>query len=76
LLSSKAKEQKIEGTVTLEIVLNELGNVVEKKVISSDNDIFNSYAQNVIDYVKFRPAKRSGKPVHSKLLVPIHFINK
>jgi len=72
----KAKEQKIEGTVTLEIVLNELGNVVEKKVISSDNDIFNSYAQNVIDYVKFRPAKRSGKPVHSKLLVPIHFINK
>ncbi|MCX8054246.1 MAG: energy transducer TonB [Ignavibacteria bacterium] len=72
----KAKEQKIEGTVTLEIVLNELGNVVEKKVISSDNDIFNSYALNVIDYVKFRPAKRSGKPVHSKLLVPIHFINK
>jgi len=72
----KAKEQKIEGTVTLEIVLNELGNVVEKKVISSDNDIFNSYALNVIDYVKFRPAKRSEKPVHSKLLVPIHFINK
>lgn len=72
----KAKEQNIEGTVTLEIVLNDLGTVLEKKVVSSDYDLFNSYALNVIDYVKFRPAKRSGKPVHSKLIVPIHFINK
>ncbi len=72
----KAKEQRIEGTVTLEIVLNELGSVIEKKVLSSDNDFLNSYALNVIDYVKFRPAKRNGKPVHSKLSIPIHFINQ
>ncbi len=76
IIPQRAKEQGKEGTVTIEIVLNELGNVIEKKVVSSDNDLFNSYALNVIDYVKFRPAKRGGKPVHSKLTIPIHFINQ
>lgn len=69
----RAKEQGIEGTVKVEVKINELGNVVSKSIFASDNDYLNSYALNVIDYIKFQPAKRNGQPIPSKVVIPVHF---
>jgi|GEM_PF-2499666 TonB family protein len=72
----KAIQKGIEGTVKVEVVINELGNVLSKKVLSSDNEFLNSYALNVIDYVKFSPGKRDSNPIQSKVIIPVHFTKK
>lgn len=72
----RASAQNMEGTVKVEVIINELGIVVSKRVFSTDNDYLNSYALNVIDYIKFTPAKREGNAVKSKLIIPIHFAKK
>lgn len=69
----RAKEEGIEGKVLLELLIDEKGNIEEKKVLESSRNLFNNAALAVVDYVKFTPAKKSGIATKSKIVVPIHF---
>lgn len=73
----RAFEERLEGKVLIELIIDEKGNIEEKKIIETSNSIFDDNALAVVDYVRFKPAKRSGIEYKSKIVLPIYFeINK
>jgi TonB family protein len=69
----KALKDRIEGTVTTKLWIDDLGNVVTAKVAKTDNDIFNEAAINAGKQWKFKPALLNGKPVAVWITVPFRF---
>jgi TonB family protein len=68
-----AKENKTEGTVKIEAEINESGDVTDAKVIQDIGDNCGESARITVFYTKFKPANQMGKPVKSKIVIPIEF---
>lgn len=69
----EAKEQGIEGTVYIKLLVNEKG-VVEKAVIEqSDAEIFNKVSIDAAMKWKFKPAMKQGLPVSTWVMLPFRF---
>lgn len=70
----KAKKNKIEGIVFLEITVDTNGKILNPKIIKSDNPLFNKEAIRLIKSMpKWIPGKRQGVPLKQRLTVPISF---
>lgn len=62
-----------EGTVVLEVVIEESGTVGSVRVATTGGRAFDEAATRAMWTWRFRPATRSGKPVPAKIRVPFHF---
>ena len=67
------KEKGVEGTVTLDFIVDELGGVFDAVVVESTNPGFNMAAIEAIRKWKFKPAQREGVDVRARLRVPLVF---
>lgn len=69
-----ARKAGIEGTVLLQIVIDEVGGVSDAKVLKEDGNV--GFGQSAIDVVmksKWKPAKQRDKPVKVRITIPIRF---
>jgi len=70
----KAKVNNITGKVIVEIIIDAHGNPVSRKVIKSVHPLLDAEALRVTSLlVDWEPAIYEGKPIQSKLKLPIRF---
>lgn len=69
-----AKTRGIEGKVLLEVLVNENGGASKVKIInSSGSNLLDESAFEAVKNWKFVPAKKFGKNIEAKILIPIEF---
>ena len=69
----EARKSGIEGTVIVNALISEDGNVLKTKVEKTDNKIFKKSAINEVKNTKFTPAKSKNKNVKTWVSIPIKF---
>ena len=68
-----ARRAGIEGTVTIEAVLDKEGNVVQAFVKKGIGGGLDEIALQAVRDTKFIPGKQRGKPVKVSLSIPVRF---
>ena len=69
-----AKRAGNEGTVRVEVVIDEIGRVVEARVVASDaTEILNQAARQAAFKWLFKPAKQRDVPVKCRIVIPFKF---
>jgi len=68
-----AKKAGVEGTVFLQFVVDEQGNVVDPVVLKGIGAGCDEEALKAIRQAKFTPGKQRGKPVKVKFSLPVRF---
>ncbi len=64
----------IKGTVYIETIIDEEGNVINAMVKKGIGGGLDEEALNAVLNTKFVPGKQRGKPVRVKLVIPIKFV--
>lgn len=64
----------IKGTVYIEAIIDEEGNVINAKVKKGIGGGLDEEALDAVLNTKFVPGKQRGKPVKVKLVIPIKFV--
>jgi protein TonB len=67
-----AVDEKLEGTVMVELLINELGRVAHAEIRASLPDLDQAALACVRDW-QFDPARRNGRPVACVALAPVGF---
>ncbi len=67
------RKARVEGSVTLVFVLDEIGRVLDPRVESSTHKEFEAPALEAIRKWKFKPGIKDGQPVRTFLRQPIRF---
>ncbi len=68
-----ARRAGVEGTVTIQFVVDERGNVVDPVVVRSPNDLLSEAALDAVRKVKFTPGQQRGRPVKVRFAAPVTF---
>lgn len=68
-----AKKAGVEGTVFVQFVVDENGNVVDPTVIKGIGAGCDEEALRVVRDAKFKPGRQRGKPVKVKFSLPIRY---
>lgn len=66
-------QEKTSGIVTVKLVIDESGNVVEHSVYKSTRSEFDQAALTAVAQWKFKPARKAGAAVRSVITIPIKF---
>lgn len=70
----KALQQRIPGTVTLLVLIDEAGKVTETSVIDAvPEGVFDESARMALSAAGFVPAQRDGRRVRSRILVNLNY---
>ena len=67
------REAKVNGVVSIVLVVDETGEVLAAEVSKTSHDEFKEPALDAIRRWKFKPAKLEGKPVNVKVTIPVRF---
>ena len=67
------REERIQGMVKVEIVIDEHGKVAETKVLSSSHESLGTAAVEAIGQWRFEPARRGGEPVAVFYVLTVDF---
>ena len=70
---SAARADGREGTVMVDFEVNERGDVVRVKVVSSTDPIFEEPARTAVYRWRFTPGLRNGKTVPFRMAIPVVF---
>jgi protein TonB len=65
--------QKAPGRVNVIFIVDEGGRVVDPRVRSSTDPVFEQATLNAVKRWKFEPGRRGGRPVRFRMLAPITF---
>lgn len=68
-----AKQNQIEGTVMVRVVLSAKGKVEDTRVTESSNNMFDEPALMAVRQFRFAPARKDGEGVRSTVMVPVQF---
>jgi protein TonB len=71
--TADAKKNKIEGAVTLLIVVDKKGDVVDAKVVKGLGHGLDENAVIAVKEWKYKPAEKDGEPVTVKMEVTVDF---
>jgi TonB family protein len=69
----EAKKKKIEGQVTLAIVIDKNGDVVDAKVVKGLGYGLDENAIAAVKVWKYKPAEKNGEPIAVKMEVTLDF---
>lgn len=72
----QAKEKGVEGMVIVEILLSETGAADRLHVLKTDSPLLTEAALDAVRAVRFTPGMTGGKPVKTKIALPIKFALK
>jgi protein TonB len=67
------KRQGVTGTVTVGFICDSEGNVRDPYVLNSTHHEFDMEAVRAVGKWKFKPGRRGGRPVNTRMSVPIVF---
>ena len=67
------RDAKVNGVVSVVLVVDETGEVLAAEVSKSSHDDFKGPALDAIRRWKFKPAKLDGKAVKVKVTIPVRF---
>ncbi len=70
---SQKMRKRAPGTVWVVFAVDERGRVVQPKVQKSTDPVFDKAALDAVKKWKFEPGKRKGKPVTTRMRVPVTF---
>ncbi|MBO6584903.1 MAG: energy transducer TonB [Gracilimonas sp.] len=70
---AEAKEAGIEGRVTVQFVVNKLGQTTRVQIIRGIGGGADEAAVSAVEEAKFEPGKHNGKPVCVQYALPINF---
>lgn len=65
--------RRIEGNVSLLVIIDEYGNVSIEKVLNSSSAEFTESALRAVSNFKYEVPTKNGKPVRAKFILPIPF---
>lgn len=68
-----ARKAGVEGTVRLEITVDEMGKVVETRVLGTPDGLLIDAAVKAVNQWVFAPHTVSGKPVKVRFVQPVRF---
>ena len=68
-----AKDEKIQGTVKIQAVIDETGKVSEASATESPDPRLSQAAVDAVKQWKFKPAEAAGKPVKAKSTITVNF---
>ena len=71
--SDDAREQRIQGVVIMQTVINEFGNVVDAKVLKGLHAELDQIALDTVSQWVFEPATLDGQPVNVYYNLTINF---
>ncbi len=71
--TEEAKKKKIEGTVTIAIVVDKKGDVVDAKVVKGLGHGLDENAIVAVKEWKYKPAEKDGEPIAVKMNVTVEF---
>lgn len=63
----------VSGIVSINVTIDENGNVTQTAVSKSTNAAFDAPALEAVSRWKFKPAKKAGHPVTASVVVPVRF---
>lgn len=67
-----ARAAKVEGTVVIDAVIDEQGNVVQARVVSGPGLLIGAALESVEQW-KYEPTRLNGEPVSVEMHVQVHF---
>jgi protein TonB len=70
---SLMRQRGIEGNVTVEVLVDPFGEVLDATAVDFTRDDFVQAALASVSRWRFRPGKRDGRPVHVRFQIPIEF---
>ncbi len=70
---AELQKKKVEGIVSVIVVIDEVGGVIACEASKSTNEGFNEPATKAVQKWKFKPAKLGGKTVKVKVTIPVRF---
>jgi len=68
-----AKQAKVQGTVVIDAIIDEQGNVVQAHVVSGPGLLVASALQAVAGW-KYQPTRLNGEPISVEMHVEVHFV--
>jgi protein TonB len=69
-----ARDAHVAGSVTLLVLIDEVGKVVDASVTDAVPDgVFEQTAQAALANASFYPAQKDGRPVRSRILIKVEF---
>lgn len=68
-----AKRAQLEGRVSIEFIVNKIGNVEDAKVLKGISEELDMIALNAVKEAKFKPGLQRGIPVKVTMVIPIVF---
>ncbi len=68
-----ARKRKIEGKVVLSVVIDAAGRLAKAEVIEASDKAFADASLEALKRSTFLPARRNGRPVTSRAILPIRF---
>ena len=68
-----AKENKIEGVVKIEALVNQSGDVIDAKILNDIGYECGESAKITIFYTRFKPGLQRGKPIMARVIIPVEF---
>ena len=71
----RLRQAGIEGRVLVEVVLDTLGRAepATLRIASPAHPLFDAEASSAVLASRYRPARRGGRPVRLRILVPVTF---
>lgn len=70
----EAQDNKIEGRVAIEFIIEKDGSIDEVKTLRSPSEILSAEAERVVKAMpKWKPAMHNGKPVRMRYVLPVVF---
>ncbi len=69
----EAKREGLRGEVVVEFTVNERGEVLSPRVVSSSSPIFEEATLRAVSKWKFEPGRKDGRPVRFRMSVPVIF---
>ena len=67
------QEAHIQGLVSVQLVVDETGNVIASDVVKASRNEFRQPSLEAVQAWKFKPATVAGKPVKVRLTIPLKF---
>jgi len=68
-----ARRSRVSGTVIVEVIIDEQGNVVDPRVLKGEPMGLDRAAVDAIETWKFKPAMKEGKPVKVYYVLTVNF---
>ena len=69
----KARKNGIMGLVVVTVTIDEIGNVIDAEIFSSEDLILNETSLAAAKKCKFKPAEIDGQPVKVKFNIPFKY---